>query len=388
MVYLDYNASTPVDERIRVPVAEAEGVFGNAASTQHAAGQAAAELVEEARSRVASLLFRSTQDVIFTSGATEAAVIGLVGAMLGLPERPNVVVSATEHKAVLAAAHLGARLTGGEVRQVPVDSKGNVNLSALEDLLDDSVAVVAVMAANNETGVVADVPAVAEVARRSGVLNFVDATQLAGKGSVGCVGQDADLMILSSHKIYGPKGAGALVADRRVQRAIVPVLAGGGQERGLRGGTHNTSAIVGFGLAAELAGKEQASDSARLAILRDRLLTAITSELRDVIVNGEKAVRLTNTLNLRFAGADAEAVMTSMPDIFVSSGSACQSASPSPSHVLSAMGLSDIEASESLRVSLGRPTTECQIRVAARAIVDAVSRVRELAGRQEISNGT
>jgi cysteine desulfurase len=378
MVYLDYNASTPVDQRVRPALVDAHEVFGNPASAQHSVGQAAAELVEEARSRVACLISRPVQDVIFTSGATEAAVIGLVGAMLGAVDRPNVVVSATEHKAVLAAAELGARLTGGEVRRVRVDGAGNVDLSVLEDLIDFSVSVVAVMAANNETGVVAPASAVAEIARRSGALNFADITQLVGKGPLGDTGKSADVVVCSSHKIYGPKGAGALIADRRIQKAIVPILSGGGQERGLRGGTHNTPAIVGFGLAAELALKEQASDSARLERLKDELLDTLKRQLSDVKVNGEGAERLSNTLNVRFAGADAEAVMASMPDILVSSASACQSASPSPSHVLLAMGLSGDEASESLRISLGRPTTTEEVRVAARAIVDAVSRVREL----------
>jgi cysteine desulfurase len=378
MVYLDYNASTPVDQRVLPVLAEAHEVFGNAASAHHSAGQAAAELIEESRSRIASLVGRPTQDVIFTSGATEAAVIGLVGAMLGSADQPNVVVSTTEHKAIVAAAELGARLTGGQVRRIPVDGAGMVELSALADFADDSVSVVAVMAANNETGAIAPAAAVADIARCSGCLIFVDITQLAGKASLGDAAKSADMMVCSSHKIYGPKGAGALVADRRIQKAIVPILSGGGQERGIRGGTHNTPAIVGFGLAAELAVKEQASDSARMGKLKDELLDTLKRQLSDVTVNGEGAERLSNTLNVRFAGADAEAVMASMPDIFVSSGSACQSASPSPSHVLLAMGLSGDEASESLRISLGRPTTAEEIRVAARAIVDAVSRVREL----------
>jgi cysteine desulfurase len=378
MVYLDYNASTPVDQRVLPGLTDAFGVFGNPASAHHSAGQAAAELIEEARSRIACLVGRPAQDVIFTSGATEAAVIGLVGAMLGATDRPNVVVSTTEHKAILAAADLGARLTGGEVRFVRVDGSGVVDLSMLEELADESVSVVAVMAANNETGVVASAPAVAQITRRIGAILFIDMTQLAAKGSVVTAAKYADIMVCSSHKIYGPKGAGALIADRRIQRAIVPILSGGGQERGVRGGTHNTPAIVGFGLAAELAAKEHATDSARIGKLSDELLDMLNDQLCDVTVNGEGAVRLSNTLNLRFAGADAEAVMASMPDILVSSGSACQSASPSPSHVLLAMGMTGAEAADSLRISLGRPTTSDEIRIAAAAIVEAVSRVRGL----------
>lgn len=378
MVYLDYNASTPVDQRILHVVSEALAVYGNAASSHHRHGQAAAELIEEARSRVAGLLNRPMQDVIFASGATEAAVLGLIGAMLGNPRRPNVVVASTEHKAVLAAAELGARLTGGEVRVLDVGRDGVVELTRLADLADDSVSLIAVMAANNETGVVTPVAAISDVTERSGALLFVDATQLVGKGALGAVSSAADLLICSSHKIYGPKGAGALVAGRSVQKQIAPIMAGGGQERGIRGGTHNTASIVGFGLAAELAAKEQASDAARVDQLANRLLTRLRSQLPEIQVNGDRAERLSNTLNLRFVGADAEAVMASMPEVCVSAGSACNSAVPSPSHVLLAMGMSGREASESLRISLGRPTTQAEIDIAASSIVAAVSRVREL----------
>ena len=378
MVYLDYNASTPVDQRVLPALAEAHKAFGNPASLHHSAGQAAGELVEEARSRLAALVNRPTQDVIFTSGATEAAVLGLLGVMLGAPERPNIVVSTTEHKAIVAAAELGARLSGGEVRHAPVDDDGVVDLEHLANIVDNSVAVVAVMAANNETGVIAPVSEVAPIARRHGSLNFVDATQLVGKYPIKQAVEAADLMVCSSHKIYGPKGAGALIADRQVQKMIVPIASGGGQERGLRGGTQNTPSIVGFGLASELAMKEQASDTARIGQLANELLTALTSQVGDLEVNGGKSERLSNTLNLRFVGADAEAVMTSMPDVLVSAGSACQSAVPSPSHVLRAMGMSAAEASESLRISLGRPTTREEVKSAARSIAAAVTRVREL----------
>ncbi len=378
MVYLDYNASTPVDQRILPVVTEALAVHGNAASSHHRFGQIAAELVEEARSRVSGLVRRPMQEVVFTSGATEASVLGLVGAMLGAPRRPNVVVASTEHKAVLNAAEFGARLTGGEVRILDVDGDGVVDVMKLAGLVDNSVSLIAAMAANNETGVVSPIGLIAEVAESSGALLFVDATQLVGKGPLEVVSSSADLLICSSHKIYGPKGAGALVASRNVQKQIVPIISGGGQERGIRGGTHNTASIVGFGLAAELAAKEQVSDEARVDQLANRLLTRLRSQLPEVHVNGDRAERLSNTLNLRFAGADAEAVMASMPEVCVSAGSACNSAVPSPSHVLLAMGMSGREASESLRISLGRPTTQTEIDIAASSIAAAVSRVREL----------
>ena len=378
MVYLDYNASTPVDQRVMPAMLASIAEFGNPASTQHRAGQAASELIEEARSRVAGLVGRPPQDVIFTSGASEAAVIGLVGSMLGARRRPNVVVATTEHKAIIAAAELGARLTGGDVRLVGVDRSGVVDLAHLQEIVDDTVAVVAVMAANNETGVIAPTQLVCEVARTAGAMYFVDITQLAGKGTVADHERHADLMVCSSHKIYGPKGAGALIASRYVQKELAPIFSGGGQERGLRGGTHNTPAIVGFGLAAELAQKEQSADAARLGKLVRELHSRLVNQLDGVIVNGEGVQRLSNTLNIRFAGADGEAVMASMPNTFVSTGSACQAAVPTHSHVLLAMGLPNDEASESLRISVGRPTTYEEIEMAAAEIVAAVKRVRAI----------
>jgi cysteine desulfurase len=379
MIYLDYNASTPVDLRVFQGIGVVQDVFGNPASAHHSAGRAAGELIDEARDRVGRMVDRPAQDVIFTSGATEAAVLGILGLMIAPRERPNIVIASTEHKAIVSAGELGVRLSGGEVRIASVDEDGLVVLDDLDRLVDDSVALVAVMAANNETGVVAPVAEVATIAERAGALSFVDATQMAGKGPIEGVANVADLMVFSSHKIYGPKGAGALIANRDVQKGLVPIVAGGGQERGLRGGTQNTSAIVGFGLAAEIALKEQASDGARIRQLAMELLNEIEARTPDVRLNGRNADRLSNTLNLRFVGADAEAVMAWMPDVLVSAGSACQSAVSTPSHVLTAMGMSEVAASESIRISLGRPTTSEEVRAAASAIVNAVTRVRELA---------
>lgn len=379
MIYLDYNGSTPVDPRVAEQVEVISASYANPSSTQHTPGREAAELIEEARHRVASFALSRPRDVIFTSGASEAATIGIVGAMLGAPDRPNVVVGATEHKAILAAADLGARLTGGQVRLVRVLQSGELDLNHLESVVDQTVSLVAAMSANNETGVIHPLRAAGEVAARSGAAFFVDVTQLAGKGPLDEASAAADLMVCSSHKMYGPKGAGALIADRHIQARLVPLFAGGGQERGLRGGTQNTSAIAGFGLAAELAAKEVTADEARLKSLASTLYEALDSSIPGVVeLNGSKENRLTNTLNLRFVGADADAVMASMPDVAVSSGSACQSAVPTQSHVLLAMGCSEIEASESLRISLGRPTMESEVNCATERIVDAVTRVREL----------
>lgn len=378
MVYLDYNASTPVDPRVLPAVLAASEEFGNPASAHHGRGQASAEIIEEARVRVGRLVGRQPQEVVLTSGATEAAFIGLVGAMLGAEGRPNIIVGATEHKAILAAAEFGARLTGGQVKAVPVDRAGLIDLDRYEALLDHTVGVVAIMAANNETGVLAPIEAVSEAATRAGALRFIDVTQLVGKGDAGPVADHADMMVCSSHKIYGPKGAGALIASRHVQRTLVPLVSGGGQERGLRGGTPNTAGIAGFGVAAEIAEKEQFSDDTRLTDLSSALLGALHDQVSDVQLNSGAASRLSNTLNLRFVGADADAVMASMPEIAVSTGSACQSAVPTHSHVLLAMGMRDSEIAESLRISLGRPTTWDELETAVDRIAYAVGRVREL----------
>ncbi|MGW9263165.1 cysteine desulfurase family protein [Gordonia terrae] len=379
MIYLDHNGSTPVDPRVAEQVEALSISYANPSSTQHAPGQAAAEIIEEARHRVARLALRRPQDVIFTSGASEGATLGIVGAMLGAPHRPNIVVGATEHKAIIAAAELGARLTSGEVRVSNVLSSGELDLNHAATLIDDTVSLVVAMGANNETGVLHPLTAISEIASRSDAAFFVDATQLAGKAPLDEASRVADILVMSSHKIYGPKGAGALIADRHVQSRLVPIFPGGGQERGLRGGTQNTNAIAGFGFAAELAEKELTADMTRLNSLATEMLHTVQGALASVVrLNGQSSPRLGNTLNLQFVGADADAVMASMPDVAVSSGSACQSASPTQSHVLTAMGLSSEEAAESLRISLGRPTTSVEVHDASRRIVDAVLRIREL----------
>ena len=379
MIYLDYNGSTPLDPQVAELVGDVAAKFANPSSVQHDAGREAAEIVEHARHRVAAFVGAQDRDVVFTSGASEAAAIAIVGTMLGAPRgRRSVVVSPTEHKAILAAAETGARLVGGEVKHTRVLPSGVVDLDDLRSQVDESTALVAVMAANNETGVLNPVAEVATIAHEAGALYFSDATQLAGKGDIAPTSAVSDLMVMSSHKLYGPKGAGALVADRHVQKQIVPIFAGGGQERGLRGGTHNTPALAGFGLASEIAGKEMDQDSARLGCITSDFFGTIDGQLEGVTLNGADAPRLSNTLNLCFHGADAEDIMTFMPNVAVSSGSACQSATPTHSHVLQAMGLSGDAAAQSIRISAGRPTTAEEIQVAQNQLVEAVGRAREL----------
>jgi cysteine desulfurase len=353
MIYLDYNATTPVDRRVMslmLPVFTDQ--FGNPSSVQHAVGQEGAELVEAARHRVAELVGVASAAVLFTSGATEAANLAIRGALGGAERRTRVLVSATEHKAVLSAAELAAASVGGRVDIVRVDRRGLPDLDHLTDILGDDVALVAVMAANNETGTTCSLAAISEIAHEAGALVMSDITQAAAKVPVGLTDEAVDLAVLSAHKMYGPKGVGALVADRQVQRRLMPVQAGGGQERGLRGGTLNTPGIVGFGAAAEIAVAELEVDARRLRDLTSLLRECLDAQLDDIELNGHSTDRLPNTLNVRFVGADAEAVMVNAPEVAVSSGSACQSAVPAPSHVLVAMGLGLEPASESVRFSL------------------------------------
>jgi cysteine desulfurase len=379
MIYLDYNASTPVDPRVLATMLPTfTEQFANPSSVQHSAGQVAAQLTDEARSRVAGLVGVADRSVIFTSGATEAASLALQGFQPADDRRNRVLVAVTEHKAVLAAAETAATSSGGRVDTITVDRHGAVDLDHLADLLGDDVAVVAVMAANNETGTLCRLRPVADLVHEAGALLLSDVTQSASKVPLDLTADEVDLAVLSAHKMYGPKGVGALVADRRVQRRLVPLQAGGGQERGLRGGTLNTPAIVGFGVAADIAAKELDADANRLrsltSLLHDRLVEGVGA----VEVNGHPTARLPNTLNVRFVGADAEAVMVNAPMVAVSSGSACQSAVSAPSHVLVAMGVSQEAASESVRFSVGRPTTDDEVVVAVDQVAAAVERVRAL----------
>lgn len=380
MVYLDYNASTPLDPRVKeLVISVLDEVPGNAASIQHRSGQLAAELVEEARQRVASLVGCADKEVVFTSGASEAATLALLGGVLAMPDgRSAVVVGETEHKAVLSAAGLAARLHGGEYRFAPVCQDGSVDLDRFRELLDERVALVAFMAANNETGVLYPVKDIAQLAHDVGAIFVCDVTQAVGKAIVDLDAWNVDLAVLSSHKIYGPKGAGALIARRHLQQNLLPIFAGGGQERGLRGGTHDTPAIAGFGLAAEISMTNLDWDTAHASGLTDMLLAALRERLSSVELVAARSPRLCNTANLRFNGADSEAVMAAMPDVEVSSGSACQSAVPEPSHVLLAMGYDATAASECLRFSVGRPTTAREIDYAVARVINAVTRVREL----------
>lgn len=378
-VYLDYNGSAPLDPRVAEAMLEvlASGV-GNASSA-HSFGAAQRGRVDLAREQVAAAVGGRARDVLFTSGATEAnnlALTGLVNAQQA--ERRRVLFSAVEHPSVRRTAGWLATEGAAKVDVVPVTPGGHVDLEALEALLGDDVLVVSVMLANSETGVINDVGAVAELAHRYGALLHTDATQAVGRVETDMAALGADLLSLSGHKICGPGGVGALLASADARRQMVPVLHGGGHESGLRSGSLNVSGIVGFGLAAELAGGEWKRDSLRVSALRDELVTLVGTGLADVEQNGDVTRRLPNTANLLFRGADAEALLTNLDPVAASAGSACSSGAPEPSPVLVAMGLSRAEAAESLRFSLGRFTTQQEVMTAAARTIGAVQFVRSM----------
>ncbi len=376
-IYLDNNATTPVDERVlgrMLPYFTEH--YGNASSKGHAFGWTAEEAVERAREAAAGVLGAEPDEILFTSGATEAINLALKGVAAAYTRRGRHLVTVqTEHKAVLDACRALER-DGFEVTYLPVRSDGLLDLDGLEAALTDATTLVAVMQANNETGVLQPIREIAERVRPRGALLMVDATQALGKTAVSAA--HADLLVGSGHKVYGPKGVGFLYASRRAPRVrLVPQIDGGGQERGRRGGTLNVPGIVGLGAALELADAERPAESARLGTLRDRFEAALLDRLPDVQVNGRAALRLPQTSNVTFRGVRADRLMLGLRDLAVSTGSACSSDSVRPSHVLRAMGLSDEDARATIRFSLGRFTTAEEIDHAIGQVIAAVEHLRE-----------
>jgi len=382
MVYLDFNASTPVDEQVlKSMLPYFSGNFANPSSVQHGPGNIAASGIELARSQCAKAVGARTVEVIFTSGATEAINLGIRGILSSLQPRKRILVNPTEHKAVLEAVDLGAASSGMIVEEVPIHRDGRVNHSAFTEMLGSDVALVAVMQANNETGVINDVKTLASISHSCGAIFFSDLTQTVGKIETDFSALDLDLAAFSSHKIYGPKGAGALLVRKALLKNLVPLIVGGGHENGYRSGTANVPAIVGFGEACRIAMQKLNDNSQILAERMRQFLELIDSyKISGIEINGMDAPRLPNTVNIRFVGADANAIMSAMPEVCVSSGSACQSAVPSPSHVLTAMSSDRVAASESIRFSFGRQTTESDVSFAVQKIYESVSYVRQVSG--------
>lgn len=392
-IYLDYNASAPADRRVvEAMMPWMSDRFGNPASAGHAAGREARHAVDEARAEVARLVGMNEPDVIFTSGATEANNLALHGMRRGAGRPIRMLAGATEHKSVLEACRSIAEEGGGSGGSdgngssfgiVPVRSDGTLDLGALESMLTSRgsscrVDVVSVMAANSETGVLHPVAEAAEMAHAHGAVLHCDAAQAAGRVPFDAGALGADMVTLSAHKMYGPKGCGALAATRDARRLLAPILHGGGQEGGLRSGTLNVPGIVGLGEACRIAAGEGRADAPRQAALRDRFEEEIARHIPDAAVNGAGAVRLPNTSNIRVPGAMAEAVLANAGRVQIATGSACTSAAIEPSHVLLAMGLGREAAGECVRVSFGRPSAEADAGTAARDIAAAASYIRGL----------
>ena len=385
MIYLDYHATTPVDKRVLDAMLPFfSDSFGNAASKTHAYGWEAAEAVQRGREQVATLAGVSAKEICFTSGGTEAnnlAVQGVARAARARGDgRDHLVTVCTEHSSVLDTVRQ-LETEGVRVTILPVDRDGLLDLVQLAQAVDERTILVSVMAANNEIGVLQPVKEAAAVAHRRAALFHTDAVQAVGKTPFSAVETDADLASISAHKIYGPKGVGALVVRRRKPPiAIEALIHGGRHEQGLRSGTLNVPGIVGFGKAAELCAAELDGERARLGTLRDRLLTRLR-ELDGVVVNGSLERRLPQNLNVGFEGVEAEALLMSLGDIAVSSGAACASASATPSHVLSALGRDPDLARASIRFGLGRFTTEEEIGVAAERTMEVVRQLRHKAAQ-------
>jgi cysteine desulfurase len=381
MIYLDFNATTPVDPEVleaMIPLFSQN--FGNASSAQHAFGMAALEKIEIARGQVADLVGARAASIIFTSGSTEAINLGIRGVLPTVFRgKKRILVASTEHKAVLESAYLGAEENGLVVEEIPVLQDGIINLEALAEMISDDVALVAVMHVNNETGVINPIKLVSELAHKYGALFFSDLTQSVGKIKVDIEELGVDLGACSSHKIYGPKGVGALFGDKRIIKNLSPLIVGGGHESGLRSGTQNVPGIVGFGAAAQLVKNCLSKYQFRMLGIKNHFFDEVRRQIPGVWDNGSYD-RVNNTINLWFKGADANAVMTAMPNVCVSSGSACQSAVPAPSHVLIAMGIDRTAASESIRFSFGNTTTDEEVDQAISDLVRAVGYVRAING--------
>jgi cysteine desulfurase len=377
-VYLDYHATTPVDRRVleRMLPYFTEA-FGNPASSTHQWGWKAQEAVEQARREVAGLIGASPREVYFTSGATESNNLALQGVCaLADPARRHVIVSAIEHKSVLEGAQ---RLEkhGWRCTVAPVGPSGVIDLDALQDAVGADTALISVMAANNEIGVVQPLAAIGAIAHQAGAVLHVDAAQAAGKIPIDVAAMQIDLLSLTGHKLYGPKGSGAIYVRKHAR--VEPLIIGGGQERGMRSGTLNVPGIVGLGAACAICSAEMTSESARVGGLRDRLLDGLRAELDGVAVNGALDPRLPNNLHVSFEGVDGESLLIGIGDIAVSSGSACSSASGLASHVLRAIYGTRPVPSASIRFGLGRDTTADDIDYTIGKFVSVVRHLRETA---------
>ncbi|MBN8671336.1 MAG: IscS subfamily cysteine desulfurase [Chitinophagales bacterium] len=379
-IYLDNNATTPMDPRVlEAMLPYFVEKFGNAASRNHSFGWVAEEAVDYAREQVAKLINADPKEIIFTSGATESDNLALKGVFEMYASKGNHIITATtEHKAVLDTCKHIEKM-GGQVTYLEVNPEGLIDLKELENAITDKTILIAIMYGNNEIGVIQPVREISAIARKHGVLFFTDATQAVGKIPVDVQADGIDLMAFSGHKMYGPKGVGALYVRRKNPRVKVTAqMDGGGHERGMRSGTMNVPGIVGLGKACEICMNEMEAEAKRLSVMRDRLENGLM-ELEEAYVNGSKEHRLPHVSNISFKYVEGEGLMMGFnKNIALSSGSACTSASLEPSYVLKALGLGDDLAHSSLRFGLGRFTTDEQIDYTINAIKDTVLKLREM----------
>jgi cysteine desulfurase len=386
VIYLDNQATTPCDPAVVAAMAPWwSGWFGNPHSAEHAAGQRAAAAVEAARGEIAALVGADPREIVLTSGATEANNLAIKGAARfagAAGGRRRIVTLATEHKCVLESVRdLAAE--GFEPVILPVEPSGLVDLERLRAALRTPTLLVSVMAVNNETGVIQDLAAVAAMARAAGALVHSDAAQAAGKVPLDVEALGLHLASFSAHKLYGPKGIGALYVRRRPRVRLAPLFSGGGQERGLRPGTIPAPLAVGFGVACRLAGAGLEEESARIGALRDRMAARLAGQIPGLAQTAPGVARIAGNLSLRFPGVGALELMAGAPEICVSTGSACTSAEVAPSHVLTAMGLTRAQAGSTLRVGIGRFTSAADTDAAADALAEAFARLSRPAHQPE-----
>jgi len=379
-IYLDNHATTPLDPRVleaMMPYLTTQ--FGNAASRNHSFGWAAEEAVEKARKQIADLIGASPKEIVFTSGATESDNLAIKGVAEMYAERGNHIITvATEHKAVLDTCKKLEK-HGYRVTYLPVQPDGLIDLDMLRDAITDKTILISVMYANNEIGVLQPIAEIGKIAKEKGVLFHTDAVQAVGKVPVNVIRDNIDLMSISAHKIYGPKGVGALYVRRKSPRVqLTAQMDGGGHERGMRSGTLNVPGIVGLGKACEICQQEMPEEMARMARLRDRLKDKLLGSLDEVYINGSMERRLPNNLNVSFAFVEGESLLMGINDIAVSSGSACTSATLEPSYVLKALGKGDDLAHSSIRFGIGRFNTEEEIDYVGNRVVEVVNKLREL----------
>ncbi|MBV9145912.1 MAG: IscS subfamily cysteine desulfurase [Acidobacteria bacterium] len=385
-IYMDNHATTPVDPRVlEAMLPYFKNHFGNAASRNHQFGWEAEQAVEKAREQIAKLVGASAKEIIFTSGATESDNLAIKGVAEMYREKGNhIITAATEHKAVLDTCKRLEK-NGYRVTYLPVGADGLVSLDDLKRAIDDKTILVTIMYANNEIGVLQPVAEIGKICHEKGVLFHSDAVQAIGKVPVNVIKDNIDLMSITAHKIYGPKGVGALYVRRKNPRVqITAQIDGGGHERGMRSGTLNVPGIVGLGAACEIAMNDMPEESKRLAYLRDKLRKKLEDNLDEIHINGTMEHRLPGNLNMSFVYVEGESLLMGINDIAVSSGSACTSATLEPSYVLKALGLGDDVAHSSIRFGIGRFNSEAEVDYVADKLIDTVKKLRELSPLYEM----